>query len=146
MEQSSDRNRRRRATLVAAAAPSSSSGARLQQHRVRKPAARAPAPPSIRAAARAPVRVAPVQRWRPRLKLVASNASPRPAGPRPRPHLRLLPPLAPLPRPLAWRATTLAAVDVDAQNRRRTAQALLLATVAAAGLAALASSLGRLLG
>jgi hypothetical protein len=56
-----------------------------------------------------------------------------------------LPPLPPLPQRATWRASAYAAVDPYEHHRRRTAQALLFATVAAAGLAALASALGRLL-
>lgn len=84
--------------------------------------------------------------WRPPLRLIASNPTVERNADRERPVLRLVPP-SPAPHLPAWSVpNALASSDFDGETRTRTAQAFLLATLAAAGLAALASSLGRLLG
>ena len=84
--------------------------------------------------------------WRPPLRLIASNPTVERTTDRERPALRIVPP-SPAPRLPSWTVpAAMGPTDFDGESRSRTAQAFLLATLAAAGLAALASSLGRLLG
>jgi hypothetical protein len=84
--------------------------------------------------------------WRPPLRLVASNPTLQRTADRARPKLRLVPP-SPASRLSPWNApAAMAAADLGGEGPGRRTQAFLLATLAAAGLAALASSLGRLLG
>jgi hypothetical protein len=144
MEENVDRIRRRRVAL-ATAPLQAGRASRVQRPRARPPAAR-PAPLDPRPANRSVARSARMPVWRPPLRLVASNPTLQRTADRAPPTLRLVPP-SPGPRVSPWNAPAAMAVgDLYGEGRGRRTQAFLLATLAAAGLAALASSLGRLLG
>jgi hypothetical protein len=143
MEQNVDRLRRRRVAL-ATAPLQVGRASRVQRPLARPPAAR-PAPVEPRPASRSVARAARMPVWRPPLRLIASNPTLERTTDRVRPTLRLVPPAPAYVS--SWSAPAAMAVsDFDGEGRSRTVQAFLLATLAAAGLAALASSLGRLLG
>lgn len=146
MEQSSDRPLRRRASLVAAPAPVKIRAGAVRNRSIAI-GRRGPAAPTVAVATRPQARFAPAPRWRPPLRLVASNATPRLRAVRPRPQLRLIggtPAESPAPA-LSWSVGAATAWDVEAPEPRRATQ-VLVALMAAGGLVALASSLGRLLG
>lgn len=137
MKQSSDRHSRRRATLIAL--PASIGARNRPRSRGSATVRRAPGAPSASPPLHAPVRFAPAPRWRPPLRLVSSNATPRPPASRARPQLRLL------PAPVAtWSSSAPGMTESELPGPSRPSHAIVVILLAAAGLAALATSIGRL--
>ena len=143
MEENVDRLRRRRAALATAPLPAGRTS--RAQRTLARPAAARSAPAEPRSVGRSAARPARIPVWRPPLRLIASNPTLERTPIRERPALRLVPPGA-APYASPWGVPAAMAADPDGIGRGRTVQAFVLATLAAAGLAALASSLGRLIG